>query len=192
MIMTIGNIKKKLETKLSPKRFIHSANVSDTAVLLAQRYGEDTGKAALAGLLHDCARDVKADEAIRLCDIYGIKVDFISRMQPELLHGRLGEKLANLEYGVDDPQVLRAISIHSMGSPGMDLLSKIIFVADYIEPARTFPGAEVMREEAFVNLDRTVLSAVDSTIKYVMGKGRFLHIDTIDTRNWILMELKKV
>jgi len=190
--MTIENIKKKLETKLSPKRYIHSVNVMDTAVLLADRYGEDSGKAALAGLLHDCARDVKADEAIRLCGIHAIKVDYISSMQPELLHGQLGEKLARVEYGVDDPQVLKAISIHTMGSPGMDLLSKIIFVADYIEPARTFPGAEVMREEALINLDKAVLSAVDSTINYVIGKGGLLHIDTIDTRNWILMELKKV
>ena len=190
--MTIEEIKKKLEAVLSPKRYVHSVNVMETAVRLAARYGEDAGKAALAGLLHDCARDVKADEAFKLCGVHGIKVDDISRMQPELLHGRLGEKLAGELYGVNDPQVLQAIAIHTMGCPCMDLLGKIIFVADCIEPARTFPRTESMRKEAFENLDRAVLTAVDSIIKYVVGKGRLLHMDTIETRNWILMELKKV
>ena len=187
--MTIEKIKKKLEAELSPKRYIHSVNVMETAVRLAARYGEDAGKAALAGLLHDCARDVKADEAIRLSGMYRIRVDDISRIQPELLHGRLGEKLAGKLYGVKDPQVMRAIAIHTMGCPGMDLLGKIIFVADYIEPARSFPEAESMRKEAFENLDKAVLSAVDSTIKYVLGKRALLHPDTIDTRNWIIKEL---
>ncbi|NJD02012.1 MAG: HD domain-containing protein [Ruminiclostridium sp.] len=189
--MTVEMIKKQLEAVLSPKRYIHSVNVMETAVSLAAKYGEDAGKAAVAGLLHDCARDVKADEAIRLCGVYGIKVDYISRMQPELLHGLLGEKLAGKLYGVNDPQVLRAIAIHTMGCPGMDLLGRIVLVADYIEPARTFPGADAMRKQAFENLDRAVLTALNSTIKYVIGKGGLLHTDTIETRNWILMELKK-
>lgn len=190
--MTVEEIKKQLEKALSPKRYIHSVNVMETAVSLAKRYGEDAGKAALAGLLHDCARDIKADEAIRLCEKYGIIVDNVSRMQPELLHGRLGEKLAAELYGIGDPQVLKAIAVHTMGCPDMGLLERIIFVADYIEPARTYPGAETMREEAFDDLDRAVLTGVDSTIKYVVGKGGLLHTDTIETRNWILMKMKKV
>lgn len=190
--MTVEEIKKRLEAVLSQKRYIHSVNVMETAIRLAARYGEDADKAARAGLLHDCARDMKADEAMRLCGIYGIEVDDISHIQPELLHGRLGEKLASRLYGEDDPKVLKAIAIHTMGCPGMELLDKIIFIADYIEPARTFPGSEAMRIEAFDDLDRAVLSALDSTIKYVVGKGGLLHLDTIETRNWILMGLKKV
>lgn len=192
IVMTVEEIKKLLEKALSTKRYIHSVNVMETAVELAKRYGQDEGKAALAGVLHDCARDIRGDEAIRLCDKYGIKIDIVSRKQPELLHGLLGEKLAAELYGVNDSQILKAIAIHTMGCPGMDLLGKIIFVADYIEPARTFPAAEALRKEAFENLDGAVLAAVDSTIKYVVGKGGLLHTDTIETRNWILMELKKV
>ncbi len=191
-LLNIEEIKKQLQKVLSPKRYIHSVNVMETAVSLAARYGEDGAKAALAGLLHDCARDVKGEEALNLCGKYGIKIDEVCRIQPDLLHGRLGERLACELYGVKDPKVLNAIAIHTMGCPDMELLEKIIFVADYIEPARTFPEAEAMRKEAFVDLDKTILTGVDSTIQYVVGKGRLLHRDTLETRNWILMEIKKV
>ncbi len=184
--MTIDEIKLRLEAVLKPKRYIHSINVMDTAVKLAERYGENTGDAALAGLLHDCARNIEDKEAIRLCRGYGIETDEICLLQPNLLHGPLGSKLAREIYGVSDERILKAIEVHTTGHPGMDLLGKIIFIADYIEPARTFPESVYLREIAFADLDKAILYSLDTTIKYVVAKNRLLHPDTIDTRNWVL------
>lgn len=185
--MTVEDIRARLEKTLTPKRYLHSINVMHTAVQLAQRYGEDVDKAALAGLLHDCARDIMKKDALKLCDKYGISTDEVSRLQPELLHGRLGARLAREDYGIDCPSVLKAIECHTMGSPDMDLLCRIIFVADYIEPARTFPEASDIRKTAFEDLDRAMLLGIDSTIRYILHKGGLLHPDTVETRNWLLL-----
>jgi predicted HD superfamily hydrolase involved in NAD metabolism len=189
--MDITCIKEKLEKTLTPKRYLHSLNVMQTAILLADRYGENTGNAALAGLLHDCARDIIKEETLELCDKFGIKTDDISRLHPVLLHGYLGSRLAKDNFGVECHSVLKAIECHTMGSPGMDLLGKIIFVADYIEPARSFPGAEEIRKAAFEDINRAMLLGIYNTIRHILDIGGLLHPETVTTRNWLLLEMKR-
>lgn len=184
--MDIEDIKIKLKETLTPKRFRHSLNVMESAVELAYKYGENPEGIAFAGLLHDCARDVSVDETFRLCNHYGIEIDEISRLQPELLHGRLGARLAKELYGIESVQVHEAIELHTMGLPGMNRFCKIIFVADSIEPGRTYPEAVSIRNAAMENLDSAVLLAMDSAIKYVIRKNRLIHPDLIVARNWIL------
>jgi predicted HD superfamily hydrolase involved in NAD metabolism len=188
--MNMEYIKEKLEKKLSHKRYMHSVNVMNSSVQLAQKYGEDLEKAALAGLLHDCARDMEEKKAFELCEKYGIIIDEISQLQPVLLHGHLGAHLAREEFGVECPGILKAIDNHTLGIPGMDLLSRIIFVADYIEPGRTFPEAEAIRKAVLEDLDQAMVMGMDSTIKYILKKGELLHPDTVNTRNWLLLKLK--
>jgi len=185
--MTFEEMKLKLEGVLSHKRFVHSVNVMDTAVRLASVYGEDRERAAVAGLLHDCARDIKGEEVFRLCESFGIEVDEVARFQPELLHGPLGSRIAGAEYGITDKEILEAISCHTTGRSGMGMLDKIIFLADYIEPGRRFPGVEEVRETAANDIDRAMVMALDRTIKYVITKGGLLHPDTINARNSILV-----
>jgi putative HD superfamily hydrolase of NAD metabolism len=184
--MEINDIKVVLEKTLKPKRFKHSLGVMETAISLARNFGENTTEAELAGLLHDCARDIKTDEAFGLCRKFGIEIDEVSRQQPELLHGSLGRKLALELYGVESKQVLEAIEVHTLGRPGMGKLSKIIFVADNIEPGRVFPEVENIRKAASENLDMAVLLSMDSAIKYVISKQAMIHPDSIVARNWIL------
>ena len=92
--MTIEEIKLELEKILSPKRFAHSKNVMETAIRLAEKHGADVDKCALAGILHDCARDIRGDRLFELCRKYSIEIDEITCRQPELLHGPLGVFIA--------------------------------------------------------------------------------------------------
>lgn len=190
--MTIDEMKQKLENTLSTKRFVHSLNVMDTAKELASKYGEDEEKAAIAGLLHDCAREIKGDKIFELCSTFGIPVDYITQHQPDLLHGPIGSFLARQDYGIGDVGILRAIYSHTTGRENMELLEKIVFMADYIEPNRNFPGVDEARMDVGTDINKALVIALNRTIKHVMIKGALIHPDTISARNYLIKEYGKV
>jgi predicted HD superfamily hydrolase involved in NAD metabolism len=185
--MTIEEMNVKLKGALNPKRYAHSVNVMNTAVQLAEKYSEDRDKAAIAGLLHDCARDIRGDEVFALCEKYKIEVDEITRIQPELLHGPIGEKIAKDEYGISNEDILTAIKYHTTGHENMSMLDKIIFLADYIEPNRNFPGIGEVRQAAFLDINSAMMLSLDRTLKYIVSKGVLIHPDTVKARNYIIL-----
>ena len=187
--MSMDNIKEKLRQMLSPKRYAHSIHVMEASRKLAEKYGEDAEQAALAGLIHDCARDLRKTETFALCSKYGIMTDDIMERQPELLHGKVGSYLARELFGVNSPRVLTAVTHHTMGCEGMDKLCCILFVADYIEAGRSFPGVDALRTTADESLEKAVIACLDQTIAFILGKGGLLHPQTVATRNWALEQL---
>lgn len=178
-----------LKELLTPHRFNHSVKVMEAGIRLAERYGGDVEKAAIAGLVHDCAKDIKKDAIIPACKKYGIIVDDITKTQPQLLHGQIGSHMARELFGIECPQILAAIADHTMGRPGMDKLSTIVFVADYIEDLRDYEGVEEIRRAADESLEKAVVVGIDTTIRYILAKRRLLHPQTVATRNWALMQL---
>ena len=135
--MTTKEIQKDLKNKLKPARYEHTLGVSDTAQHLAKIHGYDCAKAALAGLLHDCAKYMADDKKIALCREYGVSISDAEYKNPSLLHAKCGAILAEHEYQIIDFDILHAIRVHTTGVPDMSLLDKIIFIADYIEPIAT-------------------------------------------------------
>ena len=93
--------------------------------------------------------------------------------------------------GIDDPQILAAIAEHTLGRPGMDKISSIVFIADYIEAGRNFEGIEEIRKAADESLEKAIVAGIDSTIVHVLKKGQPLHPRSILTRNWALEKLKE-
>lgn len=187
--MTIEEIMENLKSSLASKRYVHSLNVMETACALARRYNQDLEKAALAGLLHDCARKYPNHEFPGLCQKYGIAVDDICLRHPLLLHGPVGSFVARDEYQVADKEVLSAIYCHTTGKEDMTPLEKIVFLADFIEPGRDFDEVEKVRDIAFEDLDRALLKALDYAILFVIKKGDLIHQDSIKARNYLLMKL---
>jgi predicted HD superfamily hydrolase involved in NAD metabolism len=186
--MTIDEIKIKLEKALTPGRFVHSIAVMETAVKLAEKYGLDCEEAGIAGLLHDCARDIKVEEALSLCKKFKIEVDDVSLLHPVLLHGPVGSGLAQRDYGICNSKVLDAISFHTTGRENMTMLDKIIFIADYIEPGRCFEDIEKIRTTAFNDIDAAMLIALNNSIRYIIDKGMLIHTNTIEARNFIIKQ----
>lgn len=184
--MTIEKMKEKLKAMLTAERYEHSLGVAGSAKQLAERYGENEAEAVVAGLLHDCAKDIDSREILSQCRKFGIEADEISLTTPRLLHGLLGSEYARNIYGIDNERILNAIRTHTTGSENMDLLQKIIFIADFIEPGRKFGNVGDLRRLAFENLDKAVLMGLDLTIESVIRKGRLLHFDTVKARNYIL------
>lgn len=184
-------IKKYLKERLSEKRYEHSLNVKKTAVKLAETYKGEVEKAALAGLVHDCAKHMSDDEILSLGDKNGIFVDEVSRLNPKLLHGNVGSVVAKKIMGVFDQEVLSAVACHTTGKKNMNLLEKIIYIADYIEPARNFPGVEELRKKAFIDLDGAILDAFNNTIQVVINRGQLLHLNTIEGRNYLVFHSRE-
>lgn len=184
--MELDEMLEKLKSTLSEKRYIHSLNVADTAVKMADHYGVDREKIYLAGILHDCGKFCKDDMAREYVKKIGYQADAIEWAQPGLLHSVIGEHMARQEYGVTDAEILGAIRWHTTGRAGMSVFEKIIYIADYIEPGRKFEGLEDMRAEAFRDLDRCIVLCADSTIRYILDHGYLLHPKTVETRNYSL------
>ena len=133
-------MRERLENKLTKKRFEHSLGVEYVSGCLAMVHGADVNKALTAGLLHDCAKCLPADEKIARCK----------------------------KHGVDDEDIRSAIEFHTTGRPAMSLLEKIVFVADYIEPNRKpLPEIDEIRNEAFSDIDASVAHILKNTLTYL-------------------------
>ena len=165
------SIKKALKKELDKERYQHTLSVAFTSCSLAMRYGADMDLAYIAGLLHDCAKNIPDDDRVKLCEKWGLPVNKTEKRNPTLLHAKMGAYLAKETYGIKDPEVLLAIENHTTGRPGMGLLEKIVFVADYIEPYRTkAENLPAIRKEAFLDLDRAVLRISGDTYRYLLNK----------------------
>lgn len=166
------NIKKALKKELEKERYQHTLSVAFTCCSLAMRWGCDLDKAYIAGILHDCAKNIPDGDRVRLCEKWKLPVSKSERKNPTLLHAKMGAYLARVKYDIHDDDVLDAISSHTTGRPGMSLLEKIVFVADYIEPYRTrAENLPVIRREAFIDLDRAVLRISGDTLRYLLSKS---------------------
>ncbi len=164
-----------MQKSLPRRRFIHSLGVAYLASSLAMAWGKNSQKSMLAGLLHDCAKCIPGDEALRRCMEYGIPVGDTEKKQPYLLHGKLGAWYAEHRYGVEDEKILNAIRFHTTGRPGMCFIEKNIYLSDYLEIGRTqstVPPLDELRRMAFYDLDLAVYHAARNTVGFLSDKKR--------------------
>ena len=170
---------------LKPKRMPHVLGTEQEAVRLAERYGADVTKARIAALLHDCTKKLDMDEQLALCKKYHIPLDELERKALKLLHSKTGAAIARDVFAVDD-DVYNAILYHTTGKPDMTLLEKIIYLADYIEPTRDFPGVEALRRTVYEDLDRGLLMGLTMTIDEMEEMGNPVHHMTRDARDYLM------
>lgn len=188
--MTVDEMTSKLKSSLLEKRFIHSVGVMNMAVKMAEHYGADVEKARIAGLLHDCAKNLSKEELFQKCEEYNLELDNVLVSSHGLIHGLVGAEIARREYGVCDDEIYDAIYYHTVGKPNMSLLTQIIYIADGIEENRDYDGVERIRTLAFENIDKALVQQIDSTIKSVLSKGGLLHTATVNTRNYYLKKIR--
>ena len=131
-----AKIEKKLSKYLDEDRFQHTMGVMYTSACLAMVHGYDIKDAQVSGLLHECAKCIPNKKKITMCEKNKIDITEFERTNPFLIHAKLGAFLAKDKYKVEDPEILSAITWHTTGKEDMTLLEKIIYIADYIEPAR--------------------------------------------------------
>ncbi|MBE7010896.1 MAG: HD domain-containing protein [Ruminococcaceae bacterium] len=190
--MTIEQMREKLEEILTPKRYEHSIGVMETAAKMAEHYGVDVEKAKIAGLLHDCAKDIDKDLMVGLCDELGIELDDVKREQRSLIHADLGAGLLTPEFEVTDPEIISAVKHHTLGRENMTDLEKILYLADIIEPNRKpYPELEELRRLSMSDLDCAMLCACEHSIAHVERKHKTLHSQTLATQQYFLTLCKE-
>lgn len=148
---------------MNPNRVKHILGCRDTAAALAKRWGADETDAARAGLLHDITKALDGPLQLTLCAEYGIVLDDFHSQNPKTLHALTGSLVADRIFG-ENAAVVSAIASHTTGKADMNTLEKILYVADYMEPNRNFPGVEHLRELAFTDLDKALKTGLEMTL----------------------------
>ena len=157
-----------------------------TAASMAMVWGEDLEKARVAGLLHDCAKCIPNKKKITMCEKNKIEITEFERNNPFLIHAKLGAFLAKDKYKVEDPEILSAITWHTTGKEDMTLLEKIIYIADYIEPARNkAPHLTRLRKLAFTDIDECMYEILKDSMAYLSEIFHNKGVDHLFAKNII-------
>ena len=147
-------------------------------------------KAELAAIFHDYAKFRPKEEMEQIIISEKMAPDLLA-YNTELWHAPVGAYLVEKEAGITDQEILDAIAYHTSGRVGMSLLDKIIYLADYIEPGRSFPGVAEVRLTAKENLDHAVIQALGNTVVFLMKRNQAIYPDTFKTYNDLIMNLKE-
>ena len=182
-IELIEKIKIDLKDFLSEFRYNHSIGVMNKAIELAKIYGEDEDKAALAGLTHDIAKEISDEEAFEIAKQNNINLDEIQKRHTRLLHGIIGAIIVKEKYGFDE-QIQNAIKYHTASYYKMDMLAKILYVADKIEETRkNSPIIEEWRKVAQEDIDQAIILIINFVIEQIIKENGLIHPIMIETRN---------
>ena len=169
---------------LKARRVPHVLGTEETAAKLARRYGADEEKARKAALLHDCTKRLSCSEHLQLCQRYAIALDEWEKKEEKLLHAKTGAAVARDVFGVSD-DVYEAIRRHTTGKADMTLLEKIVYLADYIEPTRTFCDLRELRQLAEENLDKALLLAFTMAVEQLEREETLVHPDSVCARDYL-------
>lgn len=178
-------ISKKVQAQMSEKRFLHVLGVEKSAIALAKQYGANAEQASIAALVHDYAKE-RSDAAFQqVIQEQGFDLELL-RWSNAIWHGVVGAYFVQEELGIQDEAILQAVRLHTTGAAEMSLLDKVVYVADYIEPGRDFPGVEEARRLAKIDLDLAVAYETKQTILYLIKKDIPVYPKTLETYNkWV-------
>ena len=182
--LPMEDLERVVISLLKPNRVAHVLGCRDTAVQLAKHWGADVTDAARAGILHDITKAIDGPLQLTLCEAYGKILSEFSRKYPKTLHALTGSLVAERIFG-ENEAVVSAIESHTTGKANMNLLEKIIYIADYIEPNRTIPGVEELRRLAFSNLDAAMKLGLEMTLEHLARQGAEVSPESREALNWL-------
>lgn len=185
--MDIEIINQKIKNMLPEKRYKHSLNVANCAVKLSEIYNYDKEKAYIAGIAHDCAKYLTKEEVNYYVDKYEIYLDELECDSLALSHSLIGSFIAKYEFEIENEDIINAIKYHTTGKEDMNLIEKIIYIADIIEEDRDFPGVDLLRELVYSGrLDEALIISFNNTIKLIIDNNQLIHNRTVNARNYLL------
>ena len=192
--MNTASICEYIEKNFSEKRKIHTEGVRQTAMKLAEQFGDGNPelveKAELAALYHDMYRGVPVD----VLNYYVKHLNLDEKRYKDnanLAHGKIAAIVIQRDFDEKDQDIINAVSYHTTGRPEMSLLEKIIYIADAVEPNRSYPGVQNLRQILEYDLDKAVLQSLTNTINYVRSEKKFLDEDTVLAKEYFEKLIKE-
>ncbi|HBG65607.1 MAG TPA: phosphohydrolase [Treponema sp.] len=154
------------------ERFEHSVRVAETSRKMCDMYGVDPDKGYLAGLAHDMCKDLPDEEQLALASKDQQPISDVERAKPSLLHGRAAAMKLMHDFGVDDPDIIQAVSRHTLGGASLCPLAKIVYAADKIEPGRPQSSEEYRAALFSKSLNELTLAVLEENMAYVESRGK--------------------
>ena len=186
--LSSAEIVAKEKSNMTEDRFEHCIGVSKTAQKLAELNQYDEDKAALAGFIHDYAKQVSVEEYREVIKTKGFDQDLLN-WNRSIWHGIVGIYFIQRDLKINDSEILTAVRRHTTADVEMTTLDKIVFMADYIEPGRSFPGVEEARKITYANIDRGVGYQLAHTLEFLIEKRNKIYPRTLDAYNvWGIKE----
>ncbi|MBR0126978.1 MAG: bis(5'-nucleosyl)-tetraphosphatase (symmetrical) YqeK [Firmicutes bacterium] len=180
---------ERIGRDLKERRVEHTKNVAKEALRLAEKYGADKQKAEIAALLHDIARNLPEEEMNAYVRELNLDEHYLNNKN--LAHSKVAAYLIRRDFGITDEEILNAVLYHTTGRENMTLLEKIIFLADAIEPGRTYPAVNELRALAYEDLNRACAFSLSKTIQYVESRGAYLDPDTANALEYFKREINQ-
>lgn len=188
----VEKIRQKIKKSMDPVLYKHSMATLDSALHLyekhfikntdknkgSQKYARDTYRLSVSALLHDYAKIFSYEELVDMALENRWDIDKFSLNCRPILHGIIGDFVAERDFGISDRKILDAIKYHSTGRKNMSIIEKIIYISDKIEKTREYEGVGVLRRLSEKDLDICLLEVYKRTVIYVLNKNQALHPQT--------------
>jgi len=182
-------LRETLASRLGERALAHCTAVADTARAIAGSYGVDPDMAQAAGLLHDWSREMTAEELLSAAETHGIETTAVDVAVPYLLHAKTGAIEIRKAFPDLPEEVVRSVELHTMGATEMSDLDRVVYIADMIEPTRTFSGVDDLREAVGeVELSELFVRAYARSVIHLLKKRRRIHPETVEVWNTLVAE----
>ncbi len=186
--MELKKIQEIVKNTLSEKRYYHSCCVMEKCEELAKIYNIDVDTAKKVGIVHDIAKEMSEEEKLKYARENNIQVDFVERRYVGLLHAKIGADIAMKRFDFNE-EMCRAIRFHTTAGTDMDILAKILYVADAISKDRTWDDIEIVEKMARNNINEAVIYLLDMDLSEKIDKRKMIQVDSVLARNKIIDEL---
>ncbi len=180
--MDIEQVKNIVQNQLSEERYAHTLRVTEVALELADIYRASKEKVQYAAMFHDYLKEIPINELKKMIQTCHGSTDVLE-YHPALWHGPAAAIHIHEEFKMTDSSILRAIKYHTTGRSNMDLVEQIVFIADYIEPARSFPNIDKIRKAALTNIEEAIRMALANMIIYLIHQGALIYPKTMEAYN---------
>ncbi len=187
-MISIEEMKLYLKDNLKQNRYNHTLGVVETAKKLAEINRISIEKAEIAALAHDVAKNLSLEKMQSIIDKNNLELTNTEKENSNLWHSIIAPIEARNKLEIDNEEILDAIRWHTTGKENMSILTKIIYIADMIEPGRDFPGVEKIRQTTFENLDAGVLLGLTESMKDLLNRNLIIDLNTIKARNYFLLK----
>lgn len=188
--MLIENLYSDLKGKVSSTRYNHIMGVLSTAKEIGKKYNVSQEKIEIAVLLHDILKEQEIRKLRELCAGYNY-VELENGAESEIIHGFAAAVYAIEKYNIYDVNILNAVKYHTIGRKDMSLLEKVIYIADGVEPGRTYPEVKKIRELLKNDLDRAIFHEIENKILYLLNNNKTIHPNAFQLKDWIFKLIKE-